>query len=244
MRRFHYDIIDSTNTTARQLAADYPGESLLVTSEQQSAGRGRHGRSWTSPRGGAWLSIAWPTKREASEYARVSLLVAVAVRRAVVSVVEATRVAIKWPNDILIDDRKTAGILCEQWSDEKHRLLVIGIGINVDFDLAQLPQDVRHPATTLSLAAGRVIPVDDVIDAVAEEVVAVLQQFEANGTEPEVLAELSENLAYVGTIQEWQLPRETIRGRVLGIDERGRLMLETSQGTKAYEVGEFAPIQA
>ncbi len=245
MRRIHSDVTDSTNTAARRLAAEYPGECLLVTAATQSAGRGRQGRVWKSPLGGAWLSIAWPTRQAPPAYATVSLVAALAVRRALLGVVDDERLKIKWPNDVLIDDRKVVGILCEQWPGENGQsgLLVIGIGANVDFDLALLPSDLRHPATTLSAALGRAIPVEDVIDVVAEQVALALAAFESTGFNADLVAELAANLAYVGTVRSWQLPRREITGRVLGIDDGGRLLLETPSGVQAHDVGEFAPIR-
>jgi BirA family transcriptional regulator, biotin operon repressor / biotin---[acetyl-CoA-carboxylase] ligase len=246
MRRIHFDVTDSTNTEARRLAAKYPVQCLLVTAATQIAGRGRQGRAWQSPLGGVWLSIAWPTRQAPAAYSTVSLLTAIAVRRALLDVLDGERLKIKWPNDMLVDDRKVAGILCEQWPGDNggSGVLVIGIGVNVDFDLALLPSDLRHPATTLSAALGRAIPVEGVIDQVAEKVTVALENFEASGFHADLIAELGGNLAYVGTVRSWQSPRGEIAGRVLGIDDFGRLLLETNAGVQAYDVGEFAPIRA
>lgn len=91
---------------------------------------------------------------------------------------------IKWPNDILIDGRKVAGILCEQCvggPPSQPPVLIIGVGVNVDFDAAQLGDDLRRPATTLSAALGRQIAVDDVIAAVAEALVEAMTRFKFTG---------------------------------------------------------------
>ena len=128
MRRIHFEVTESTNTEARRLAAEYPGECLLVTAATQSAGRGRHGRAWESPRGGAWLSVVWPTRQPPLAYAAVSLVAAIAVRRALLEVVDTHRLQIKWPNDVLIDDRKVVGILCEQWPGESGDSGIVGDG--------------------------------------------------------------------------------------------------------------------
>jgi BirA family biotin operon repressor/biotin-[acetyl-CoA-carboxylase] ligase len=219
---------------------------LLITAAMQSAGRGRQGRVWESPLGGAWLSIAWPTRQPSSAYSTVSLVAAIAVRRALLDVVAAERLKIKWPNDVLIDDCKVVGILCEQWPGENGNpgVIVIGIGVNVDFDLALLPTDLRHPATTLSDEIGRALPVEDVIDAVMDQVIAALEEFEATGLNADLVAELGDSLAYVGTERSWQAPRGEITGRVLGIDGAGRLLLEVAGRIEAHDIGEFAPIRA
>lgn len=245
MRRIHFDVTDSTNLQARTLAAEYPGQPLLVTAARQSAGRGRQGRGWESPVGGAWMSVVWPARQPPAGYANVSLAAAIAVRRALSEVVELERLAIKWPNDVLIDGKKVVGILCEQWPSENggSGVVVIGIGVNVDFDLALLPADLRHPATTLSLAVGRVVPVEDVIEAVALHLRAVLDEFELVGLGHAFVEELRGSLAYVGSERQWQSPRAEFAGRVLGIDDAGRLLLEVAGQVQAHDVGEFAPIR-
>lgn len=245
MRRIHFDTTESTNTEARRLAGSYPGECLLVTATTQSAGRGRHGRSWESPRGGAWLSFVWPTRQPPLAYSAVSLVAAIAVRRALLDVVATHRLQIKWPNDLLIDDRKVVGILCEQWPGDRENpgIIVMGIGINIDFDLALLPADLRHPATTLSHALGHAVPVEDVIDAVAAQLEQALEEFEVSGFSADLVGELASCLAYVGTERTWQSPRGEFTGRVMGIDAAGRLLLEVGGTIEAHDVGEFAPIQ-
>jgi BirA family biotin operon repressor/biotin-[acetyl-CoA-carboxylase] ligase len=290
MRRVHFEITDSTNTRARDLwdeiwgggdiepaplapsfdASDV-GEPLLVTAAEQSAGRGRRGRAWHSPRGGAWFSLAWPMRREAAWYAGASVAAAVAVRRAVADVVnrsakqtsarrheEASRpseveIKVKWPNDLLIDDRKVAGILCEQFVSSSGAaarsvvasrltgVLVVGEGFNVDFDVELLgPQDqLRHPATTLSAAVGRRIGVNSIIESVSRRLVEGLQDYEKLGLSGSVLGELREHLAYVGMLRRWSSSRGVVAGLVLGVDEAGRLLMETEGRVQAIEVGEI-----
>jgi BirA family biotin operon repressor/biotin-[acetyl-CoA-carboxylase] ligase len=187
-----------------------------------------------------------PARQPSAAYANVSLLAAIAVRRAIAEVVDTERLTIKWPNDVLVDGKKVSGILCEQWPGESGNsgVLVIGIGVNVDFDLALLPTDLRHPATTLSAAVGHAIPLDAVIDAVAEQLSTLLAEFEASGLRAELIAELREHLAYVGEELAWQSPQGELLGKVLGIDDVGRLLLEVDGQVQAYDVGEFAPIRA
>jgi BirA family biotin operon repressor/biotin-[acetyl-CoA-carboxylase] ligase len=184
MQRFHYDTIGSTNVEARALAAARPGTPLLVTAAEQTAGRGRQGRAWHSPRGGAWLSVAWPMAHPPARYAAASLVAGAALRRAVASLgVDARRLEVKWPNDLVIGGRKAAGILCEQFAGAAGAAgsLVIGVGVNVDFDPALFPPDLRTPATTLREALGVALGVDDVVAATAREVAAAMRDFERDG---------------------------------------------------------------
>ncbi len=263
MRRIHFDVTDSTNTQARLLAAIHPGERVLVTAAEQTAGRGRQGRQWLSPRGGAWMTIAWPMRLESSAYRTASLATAVGVRRSLLEL--ATRgmppeaaafaldVRVKWPNDLLINDAKVAGILCEQSVGAQHGgdAIFIGIGVNVEFSQEILDEPasgepLRHRATTLSNAAGRRIEVPEVIERTALEVAAAMEQLEAcgfAGTPAEgrssLLDELRDALAYIGEIRRWRSPRGDVTGRVLGIDDDGRLLLEGDAGVIVCDAGEL-----
>lgn len=244
MRRIHFDSTDSTNTQARRLSAEHPGEPLAVSAAVQTAGRGRQGRAWSSPLGGAWLSVAWPATREAPAYAGASLAAAAAVCRAILDVAPETdaELRIKWPNDMLLAGRKVAGILCEQIPAAVGRVgtLIIGVGVNVDFDLALLPAELRHPPTTLRAATGRAIEVEAVLDALVRRTREALTELEANGLAPELIDELRSRLAYVGSTQTWTSPARTVTGCILGLDDAGRLLFETASGeVVAYDSGEL-----
>lgn len=244
MRRVHYEQIDSTNTEARRLLTADPREPLLVTAVEQTAGRGRQGRDWHSPVGGAWMSVAWPTRRPAAAYAAVSLAAAAAVLRAVRGLAARApeRFEVKWPNDVLVDGRKVAGILCEQRLGGGVQLdaVIIGVGVNVNFDLALLPGDLRHPATTLEAALGKKLRVGDVVDAVAEELAGALEAFEADGLSAEVVVELRASLAYRGRARTWTSPAGEVRGVVAGLDDAGRLLLDGPAGRIVCESGELS----
>ena len=112
MKTVRHNATTSTNDSARRLAALNPGMPLLVSAEEQTAGRGRAGRDWQSPVGGAWFSLAVPVDEPRPT---APLTVGLAVRR-VVSVLAGghDEAKIKWPNDVLLCGRKIAGILCEQ----------------------------------------------------------------------------------------------------------------------------------
>jgi BirA family transcriptional regulator, biotin operon repressor / biotin---[acetyl-CoA-carboxylase] ligase len=243
MRRIHYDTIDSTNTEARRLAADLR-EPLLVTAAEQSAGRGRQGREWQSPRGGAWMSLAWPARQPPAAYAAVSLAAAAGVLRALRELAARSpqRFEVKWPNDILLDDQKVAGILCEQrlGGGANADMLIIGVGVNVNFDHSLFPSDLRHPAITLAAALDKPLTVNVVIEKVAEHLAAALNAFEAEGLTDSLLTELRESLAYVGAVRSWTGPNGTVQGRVVGLDDAGRLLLDTQAGRIACDTGEFA----
>ncbi len=248
---------------------DETREPLLITAAEQTAGRGRRGRAWHSPRGGAWMSLAWPMSHEAAWYAGVSLAAALAVRQGVADIIEQiskaeppaasrqpTALHIKWPNDLLIDDHKVAGILCELFAVPRRLavdsppaqegsptagVLIVGVGVNVDFRLEQLgsTHELRHPATTLAAALCRNVDVEQVITAVSSRLLQSLDVYERAGLTPSILQELRRHLAYVGTVQSWHAPRAVVTGQVLGLDDLGRLLMATDQGVVACEVGEL-----
>lgn len=243
MRRIHFVCTDSTNARARELAAEHPGQRLLITAEEQTAGRGRQGRFWHSPRGGAWLSIVWPTSKAPQAYAATSLVAAVAVLRAIRDVAGEgfDRARIKWPNDLLIDGRKVAGILCEQCVSPGGRggFVIVGVGVNASFDLAALRGPLRHEPTTLVAALNRPVAVHEVVDAVERRFVEAMEEFETAGLSRSIVGALAAHLAYVGQVRSWQLPRGVVRGRVVGVDDAGRLLLEVDGRLAAFDVGEF-----
>ncbi len=247
MRRVHFDVTDSTNLQARHLAAQHPGERVLVTAAQQCAGRGRLGRVWHSPRGGAWMSLAWPMHNAPGTYAAVSLVAAVAVVRALREAAPQTadRLQVKWPNDVLLDGRKVAGILCEQILGDfgaSAATLIVGVGVNVDFECAMLGADLRHPATTLRTALGHSIPVESVVGAVTRYLEDLLTDFEFEGLGNSLLAELRASLAYTGTLQSLDQAGRVATGRVTGVDPSGRLVLACQGGEIAFESGELVAV--
>ena len=263
MRRIHFDVTDSTNTQARRLAAGHPGERLLVTAAEQTAGRGRQGRRWLSPRGGAWMTIVWPMRLPPVAYRATSLAAAIGVRRAIVELLNrglppaaasmAARPAIKWPNDVLLEDAKIAGILCEQvLGGAASSAVLIGIGVNVAFAQALLEepadgQPLRHRATTLSNVAGRAFDVEETLQQTSAAVVGAMEQLEASGLtgagvggRPALIDELREALAYVGTRRTWSSPRGDVAGRIAGVDDDGRLLLDDGNGLIACDAGELS----
>lgn len=133
----YHDSIDSTNRRARELAAN-GRENVIVLADEQTGGRGRLDREWTSPSGGIWCSILIRPSVPAADAPVYTLAAAVATTRAVREAgVEAT---IKWPNDVLVDGKKVAGILTEM-EGEADRIdwLVVGIGLNANVDPIDVP---------------------------------------------------------------------------------------------------------
>ncbi|MBN1530563.1 MAG: biotin--[acetyl-CoA-carboxylase] ligase [Thermoleophilaceae bacterium] len=205
----HHRVADSTNERAKALAAAGAPHGTLVTADEQTAGRGRQGRSWLAEAGAAVLmSVVLRPPPEA-----LPLAAAVAVAEAV-----PVETAIKWPNDVLVDGRKLAGILVEGRPQEGW--VVLGIGLNV----SGIPAEVSDIATALG-SGGR----EEVLSALLERLDARL-----SSPLPEVLDEWRRRDALLGREIRW----DGGSGVAAGIDADGSLLVETGEGQVALVAGE------
>ena len=249
MRRVAFDSVGSTQDEARRLAELHPGEAVLVVAAEQTAGRGRRGRVWQSPRGGAWLSLAWPLRVDlpSQRYAAVPLAAAAAVLAGVERAVTAAGgtaggagegLAIKWPNDLLLGDRKMAGVLCERVERAGGGgVMIVGVGVNV---LNASPSDGEGRAAVRELvpAAGEGL-VEGVVERVGEELVAAMRRLEGEGGAWAVEA-VRRRLAWRGGLVEVALAgRERVAGEVYGLDLEGRLVLLSGGRLRALAAGEL-----
>lgn len=150
--------IGSTNDLARLMADVGLPEGAAVVAGRQTQGRGRHGRTWVSPPGGLWCSIVLRPARDAGRGV-LSLAMAVAAAEAI-DAAAGVRAVIRWPNDIMINGRKVAGILLEGAEDA----VVAGIGINANLPADALPQVLRPAAASLHEVAGRPIGIEALLD--------------------------------------------------------------------------------
>jgi len=218
--RLHLRLTDSTNERAKALAEAGAPHGTLVSADEQSAGRGRQGREWTAPpRSSLLLSLVL---REFGELLPLAASVAVA------EACEAAgaNCAIKWPNDVWIDGRKVAGILVEGRPQEGWA--VLGIGLNVDTELEQLPPELRETATSLRIAARA--PSPEVLLS------TLLETLELRLGDPaeRVLEAWAERDALRGRRVRW----EGGEGTAAGVDASGALLVDTGEGRVALDAGE------
>lgn len=163
----HLTRVDSTMLEARRRIAGGADRAFMLRADEQSGGYGRHGRAWHSPVGGLWATLACPMPRVAGEGA-LGLRAGIAACRMVDDVVTGrvagadsrAGVRLKWPNDVIIDDRKVCGVLCERVSEGGAAWLLVGVGINVTNEPTSLPEGLRRPATSLARATGRTFELD------------------------------------------------------------------------------------
>jgi len=251
------DTLASTNSTAKALAEEHPGRSIVVIAGEQTAGRGRRGRTWTSPRGGVWMSIARPTDPTRPTH-HLPLLTGLAVREAVLKACAhpgddraalARRLAIKWPNDLLIDGRKVAGVLCERirtapinpGGPDDHAAIV-GIGVNADFGLDLLPPDTRLPATTLRHAMQRPIDAPALTGEIASAFERHADDDDRAGNEtltPEALHEINANLAFRNEPVRFTVNSREHNGVLLNVDPHGHAIVRTDAGVVSINAGDI-----
>jgi BirA family biotin operon repressor/biotin-[acetyl-CoA-carboxylase] ligase len=152
---FHYFVVDSTNSVAAELAAQGAPHGTVVLAEEQTSGRGRFGRTWYSEKAsGIYTSIILRPALPPSAAPILTLMAGLAVRQAIIDATKLTA-DIRWPNDLLVNGKKTAGILTEMTAEmDRLHSVVLGIGINVNH--SEMPPDLRRQATSLRIEGKRV----------------------------------------------------------------------------------------
>lgn len=222
-----HPVIDSTNLRAVALARAGAPEGLVVVAEEQTAGQGRLGRRWYAPRGSALLiSLLFRPPLIPAQAQRVTMVCSLAAVHAVAEV-GGLEARLKWPNDIVVADAKLGGLLTELGvGDGNLGYVVVGIGLNVNLDVAQLP-DLIAPATSLSAALGRPVSRRDLL-------VSFLQRADdlygglRNGWSPR--AAWREALVTLGRAVTVGTPQETLQGIAEDVDEDGALLLRMEDG--------------
>lgn len=222
--------VSSTQEEARHLAEEGAPHGTLVLAEEQTAGRGRQGRQWYSPPGkGIWMSLLLrPDRQPVSIAPQLTLLTAVAVCRAVRKF--GVDAGIKWPNDILVDGRKLCGILVESVAeDELIRYAIAGIGIDVNLQREDIPQELLPKVTSVQIASGRRIERTELIGAVLMEMEQLYQLYTEKGFAP--IAHLWEALSVTLGRQITVLtPDGEVTGKAIALEENGTLILQENSG--------------
>jgi BirA family biotin operon repressor/biotin-[acetyl-CoA-carboxylase] ligase len=223
------DTVGSTNDEAAQRADAGAPEGTVVWSREQTGGRGRRGRVWASPVGNLYTSTILRPDCPAQRAAELGFAAALAVA----DIVPAGReVRVKWPNDLLVDGGKIAGILLEsaigQTGQVQH--VVAGIGVNVGF-APQLPE-MRYPGSALGGS------VEAALEKLAAALAARLAEWRREGFETVRAAWLAK-AGPLGAEVDVKLGEGLVRGRFAGLDREGALLLDTATGPRKIVSGEL-----
>jgi BirA family biotin operon repressor/biotin-[acetyl-CoA-carboxylase] ligase len=227
----------STNDVAEKLARDGAKEGVVVFAESQTKGRGRLGRKWISPPGkGLWFSVLLRPTLRPEEATRLTIVAATALRRAIAL---ATRLEpeIKWPNDILIRGRKTAGILTEMHAEpDQVKYLVLGMGVDVNLEAAEFPPELHKSATSLRVETGKLVDRPDLARCILEELDAEYLRL-TSGRFAEVADEWESHCSTLGRQVSIRLGERLLRGRAEALGEDGALLVRSEHGRLEPVIG-------
>lgn len=219
--------VDSTNSYAKKMALGGFSEGMVVVAEMQTGGKGRLGRSWSSQEGqGIWCSLILEPKVSILEASRFSFLIAVAVTEGIREVT-GLEVKIKWPNDILLNEKKLCGILLELVAEvEQIQSLIVGFGINVNQTLEDFPKEIAKKATSLYLAGEKHWPRAYLLQKVLGFIEYYYKMYLEEGFSPIKEKWMAFSCIIGEVVSVVDFDREIAGGQVVGIDDDGALLLD------------------
>ena len=224
-----FDSLPSTNTEAARHAAAGAPEGLVVVAREQTAGRGRRQREWSSPRdAGLYLSVLLRPRLPAEEWPLLTLAAALAVSDALAEAC-ALRTDIKWPNDLLSGGRKLCGILAEMVESARGRACVLGVGVNLK--ASAYPPELRASATSVEEATGARADADSLIESLVRAVGRRCARLQSEGGAEETRREWCARSSYAeGRRVRVRLEGESFQGVTRGLERDGALRVETAGG--------------
>ncbi|TWU03860.1 biotin--[acetyl-CoA-carboxylase] ligase [Neorhodopirellula pilleata] len=246
----HLASVDSTNTEAarwiQQISHSHPPSSLeksllprLVVADEQTAGRGRMGRSWTARHDGLAFSLVWPGYHELT-----SIAVGVAIAETIEYLVGPTRCGLKWPNDVWMLEQKVAGVLIERVDQPKSEtvieskpLLIIGIGLNI----GSSPRLDELATTSLVEATGRLISQAEVLAELVPRLIERLQ--ELSGQTSDVVASFRSRCVLTSRGVRCVVDGQVVEGICRGIEDSGELLVQTPAGMQRCRSGEVTQVR-
>lgn len=226
---YYYDTIDSTNKEAKKIAP-LEDEGTLVIAEEQIEGKGRLGRNWISPKGkGIWMSIVLKPDVEPFKVGAITLLAAAALYNGLKNM--GIDSEIKWPNDILIKGKKVSGILTEM-SAELNMLnyIVMGIGINVNLEEDDIPEELKEKATSIKIDQKKEIDRKELLANILNEFEKLYIPFRDSGNTSKWIEICRKNSATIGKEVRIIRGNKEKRGKALDIDHKGELIVEFENG--------------
>lgn len=232
------DVVDSTNQYIKENAKKLATGTLVVAGEQ-TAGRGRLSRSWSSPSGdGIWMSFLLRPELSPEKCSGLTLVTALALTK---SLVKYTGVdfLIKWPNDVVANGKKVAGILTELSLDNMATdFVVVGVGINVH--TKEFPVDIKDVATSLFLEGAKRLEFDEIIQGFCEEFNKLYEVYIMTGNLAGMKAEYESFLVNVGRQVSVYEEGQQLIGKALGINDEGELLFEKDSKIRTIRAGEVS----
>lgn len=221
-----FDTVDSTNAVAAELAAKGCIEGTAVIADGQTAGRGRRGRAWVSPPGkNLHMSVVLTPDIPPSDASLLTLMAAVACASAVKKLLPLT-VSIKWPNDLIVSGKKLGGILTEIKADmDRIFHSIVGIGVNINLDACDMPEEIRPTATSIKRETGKSYPRTEFAAGILEELDRWYAVLLNSGKSP-VIGEWLRLSSTIGRAVKVASGSNTFAGIAEGITDEGMLILK------------------
>lgn len=237
-----HEELPSTNDEAMRLASEGAPAFSVVVADRQTAGRGRNGRVWVSPPGvGLYVSMILRPNLDIEEIPVLTLLIGVSAAEAVRETTGLST-GLKWPNDVLVNGYKIAGILCEAslGAGGGAPVVIAGLGVNVNTLPQDLPERPLHPASSLAAESGRLHDRDALLDAWIAHTRHWVATLETDGATP-LIARWNELDALTGTpVSIAAADGTAVAGLDRGVDASGALRVETGNGIAHVIVGDVA----
>lgn len=228
----YLDTLTSTNDVLKERARAGAAAFSVVLAGRQTSGRGRQGREWVSPPGNLFLSLLLRPAGRVRHIGLIPLAAGVAVGEALEAFGVGAR--LKWPNDLVVGERKIAGLLAEAASGaEGVETVILGIGVNLALDPANVPAALRDTLTSVKAETGRTV---SPAAAAAETLARVAVWYHALarvGPAPTLAAWRARSVPWWGRPVEVRTGERTVRGVARGLDERGALILDLEDGSRA-----------
>lgn len=218
------DEVNSTNDEARRLSDLGYGEGTVVIAASQIRGRGRFDRRWVSPSGGIYLSVILKPYINPSKLPLITFFSSVAVVRTIRGLTK-LGAAVKWPNDIVILDKKVGGILCEA----ARNTIVVGVGINLNASLSLFPRSLKKQVTSIKFELGMEVDRDKIIKILLEEFDKLYRDF-LHRRFAEIISEWVSMCETLGNKVSIETNKGIIRGTAEAVGKNGELLLRSTDG--------------
>lgn len=233
MNLLHFPVLDSTNTYLKEHWARLPHETVVIA-DRQTGGKGRLGRQWETPGGNLSFSVLFREQR--GEVSLFPLCAAIAAAEVLEETCGAP-IGIKWPNDLILQNKKLCGILCESVAAGNTFQVMCGIGVNITLDQAYFDRVGLPHATSLLLALGRQPDPVELARGIAARLFSVVEEWQSAGF-PALRTRYEARLLNTGREVQVVYGAHTVRAFARGIDEHGYLLCENENGSFAVNSGE------
>ena len=222
--------VDSTNEVAKKLARNGAPEGTVIIAESQSRGKGRRGKKWVSPLGGAWLSIILRPYTLPINAPQLTFIAGIAAAQTI-NEEYGLNAGIKWPNDVLIGNKKVCGVLTEISTEiDTIDYIVTGIGIDANIDVNLLPSELKDTTTSLKSELNQDISRMILVQKFLGNFEAMYDTFN-EGNFHKILRKWRQLSKTIGKQVEIRKGTEFVRGEAVGVNSKGALILELEDGT-------------